>query len=552
MRNGLPLLLAFAASACGGLVRTQRPEPAREPPRIEALVDLGALPVGTGSVDASGRDGRFTPGEWVAVVGRGLHGAEIALDGAPLPTSGLLEGGSVLVRLPPSLAPAGHRLLARSALGQAEARFDSALYVIASDTDGGAIRFLRLSGGRVDAADLEVAQPRTLHHAPSGDSGLLYALGLADVRRRGSEGERYQAEIAVVHLGASGRPARVGAVTFDMATHPSALAATPRGILVVLGTGELLTFSLADAIAPRLLGRVPLSSDPSDRWVDAVTLRGGAAVLLLDAAHNRLRAVSLADPAAPVPVADLALGPSPDVPYSVALASDPADPSAAVVLQGRNLRTLGGKAREAKGAAARLAGKAYDAVLGRAPEKAGREPAAGEAAAAGGGDAPSRGSLVRVVLGGGTLSRVGALALPPDFLPLFCVPALDGRWLVSGVSFGELDPAALDASLEGAARIARFVRDSVQLGKVLSVARDGETSVALQGVGLVFDLDHLPGGELVYSGMRISGRPLPPFLNVKWGVGVGGIGFHGLHEVGEAYLRPPYTYGQVSVQGSRR
>jgi hypothetical protein len=70
-------------------------------------------------------------------------------------------------------------------------------------------------------------------------------------------------------------------------------------------------------------------------------------------------------------------------------------------------------------------------------------------------------------------------------------------------------------------------------------------------VAVFFDVDVLPNGELVYSGMRITGKVLPPFVTVKWGVGVGGAGFYGLHELAYDYVIPPYTYGQVSVQRAR-
>jgi hypothetical protein len=74
----------------------------------------------------------------------------------------------------------------------------------------------------------------------------------------------------------------------------------------------------------------------------------------------------------------------------------------------------------------------------------------------------------------------------------------------------------------------------------------------VQGVAVFFDVDLLPNGELIYSGMRITGRPLPPFVTVKWGVGIGSAGFYGLHELDYGYVIPPYTYGQVSVQRGAR
>ena len=544
MTSRLAVLALLAAAGCGGRYAVvPGPRPAGIPPRIERLEDLGALALRGGHLDAAERDGRFTPGEWVAVLGRGLHEAELALDGARLPIAAYLDGGSVVVRLPPDLPPErGHRLVARSARGEAEARLDSAVYVIGSDTDGNALRFLRVGAGgpdRVDDAALAVPQPGTLHHALSPDAGLLYALGLRE-KRRGGDRVEFEAELAVVHLGAAGGPARVGAVEVRLASHPSGVAVTPRGLLLVLATRELLAFSLADPLAPRPVARVELSSDPANRWIDLAVLDGGAAVAVLDATRNRLRAISLSDPAAPATIAELALAPG-DVPLSIDLAADPADPSAVVALQGRNLRTLGAKT---KGAASSLAGRAIGLVRGRKAE----EPPAPRPEPA----STARGRLTRVRLAGGALVRGADVELPPDFIPLFCAPASDGRTFVSGVSPGALDTGALDVSLDSAGRVLRFLKDSVQLGKILSVGGDGSSAVELQGVGLVFDVDALPGGELVYSGMRLTGTPFPPFVTVKWGVAIGGSGFHGLHAVDYDYFLPPYTYGQVSVQRRAR
>ena len=150
----------------------------------------------------------------------------------------------------------------------------------------------------VDDPELAVPQAATLYHALSADAGVLYGLGIAG-KSRSAAGVVYEAEVAVVHLGAGGRPARVGGVRFHLASHPSGVAVTPRGVLLVLATRELLAFSLADPVAPRQVARLELSSDPDDRWIELAVLDSGAAVAVLDASRNRVRAISLADPAAP-------------------------------------------------------------------------------------------------------------------------------------------------------------------------------------------------------------------------------------------------------------
>lgn len=540
--RALLLSLALAAGACaGGSLRLRSPQASASPPQIERLEDLGALALRSGRLQPGEGDGRFTPGEWVVVHGRSLHDAELAVDGTALAPGGFLPGGSVVVRLPGSLPPGEHRLVARSPRGEATATFASLVHVIGSDTVGHAVRFLRVGAGgrdRVEEADLEVEQENALYHALSPDAGLLYSLGMPG-RLGGVPGRAHAIEVAIVHLGAAGGPERVGAVTVRMDSYPSAVAVTPRGLLLLLGMQELIAFSLADPLRPREVGRLAPSPASGDRWSELAVLHGGAAVAILDGARNRVRAVSLEDPALPREIADLALAPEGALPLTVDLVADPADPSAAVVLMGRNLRTLGAKA---KGGAVKLAGKAFDLVRGK---KAAEKPAPEEEAT------PARGRLVTLRLVGGALEKGAETELPWDFIPLFSAPWRDGRFLVSGVAPGAL-AGKLDASIDSAARVLRFLKESAQLGKILSVGRDGTVAVEQQGVGLVFDVDALPQGELVYSGMRLTGKPLPPFVTVKWGVGIGGTGFYGLHVVDDDYFLPPYSYGQLSVQRGAR
>jgi hypothetical protein len=532
MKRLLPLLLACG---CGGaLVRIPSARPTDGAPRIDRLVDLGALPLGeAGELDLTNHDERFTPSEWVAVVGSGLHGAALSLDGAALPIGGYLEGGSVLVRLPAELTPAKHTLLAKTADGASEASFDSLTYVIGSDTDGNSIRFLRIGAAgkdRVDDPELSVAQKGTLYHAFSPDGSILYSLGLSAKKQEGKS-ISFVTELALIHLGAANKPQSIGSTSFTMSSHPSGIAITRDGLMLILGTHELVLFTLEDPRSPQQIGALSLSSDPQDRFLEMALLREGRAVALLEVTDNRTVVVSLEDPKQPRAIAELDLGPAKDAPFSVDLSADPTDPNAFFVLQGLNLRLGGKKIEEGQGAIAGLIGMA---------ERKEEKPAY---------ELPKKGRLVGVRLGEGVLEKTSELPLPDEFLPLFCVPSPDGRFYVSGVSPGALETSSFEAA---ATSLLGFVKDTVQLGKIASIDRSGGSSIAVQGVAVFFDVDLLPNGELIYSGMRITGKVLPPFVAVKWGVGVGRSGFYGLHEVDYGYVVPPYTYGQVSVQRGAR
>jgi hypothetical protein len=523
--------LVLLVTGCGAaLLRAPGPEGGGSP-RIDRLVDLGSLPVAwkDDTLDTSESDGVFFPGEHVAVIGGGLHSAELAVDGAPAKTVGYLRDGSVIVRLPGSLAPMkGHRITA----GDAVASFDSSLYVIASDTDGNRVRFVCLGGDpkRVADPDLSIAQSRALFHAVSPDAAFVYSLALHEKR-----GMDHDAEVLAIHLGAKGKPKTVSELRLAMKSHPTGITFAPDGTLVVLGNRELITVDVTSPAAPALLGRIELSDDDGDRHVEML-FRGTDAVLL-EASDNRVRAVSIADPRAPKLGPDLLVGPAEDFPFSVDLVPDPRDPKALYVLQGLNLRLGGKKVEEGKGSITGLVRKGYDLVRGKSVPEA-EKPAF---------DVPKRARLVRVAVGPDAITKGEVIELPDELLPLFGLAA-DDAFYVSGVAPGALDANGLDASIDGAARVLGFLKDSAQMGKIAKVTRDGKTEIVLQGVAMIFDIDRLPTGKIAYSGMRLSGRLLPPFVGVSWGVGFEDGLFYALHDLEYDYFMPPYTYGQVSVQ----
>ena len=95
----LVILPFFVACSSIQLVRLRGPEPINGAPEIVRLVDLGSLPLADiGIIDSGHSDGRFTPGEWIAVVGSNLaHQPTIKIGSRNIKVQGYLKGGSLLI-----------------------------------------------------------------------------------------------------------------------------------------------------------------------------------------------------------------------------------------------------------------------------------------------------------------------------------------------------------------------------------------------------------------------------------------------------------------------
>src|SRR5688572_5903491 len=110
MRASVLLLCAVVLSGgCSrvSLMRVAGPTADDAPPRIETVVDLGALPLATvGKLSREHHDGVFTPGEWMAVLGPGLarEGVRVHVGGRAVDVAGFVEGG-LLLRVPRGLSP---------------------------------------------------------------------------------------------------------------------------------------------------------------------------------------------------------------------------------------------------------------------------------------------------------------------------------------------------------------------------------------------------------------------------------------------------------------
>ena len=106
------VFILFFISSCG---TTPQKEPEKvtlsvplntAPPKINGLVDLGALDIQLGStqlpLDMS--DTRISPGEWLMVRGTNLGAKSIKIDGKEVDV-GMYFDGQVIVRVPTRLSP---------------------------------------------------------------------------------------------------------------------------------------------------------------------------------------------------------------------------------------------------------------------------------------------------------------------------------------------------------------------------------------------------------------------------------------------------------------
>ena len=67
-------------------------------------------------------------------------------------------------------------------------------------------------------------------------------------------------------------------------------------LLVILGTNELVMFKIGDPKKfPEPLGKLPLSQDPNDRFLEMAVLQGGNTLAALEVNDNRVVAISIAD-----------------------------------------------------------------------------------------------------------------------------------------------------------------------------------------------------------------------------------------------------------------
>ncbi|MFO0579116.1 MAG: hypothetical protein U1A78_34370 [Polyangia bacterium] len=568
------LVMVLLAGGCGRAMVRVNPtgsERPAGPPRIQAAVDLGALPlppIGTLSTEHSDR--LFTPGEYVALRGDNLvWQSRITLGGQPLPPLGRLADGALLVRVPRGLPAGTHTLTLDNGLGTATVALPTAHYAFGGDTQGDALRFRRLGPDAAGFAEpaLDIPFARARFQALSPDGGVLYALQepdprialmpsvvntAIDVAQAARDDVAADCELLIVHLGGRGGPQKVGSVTLSLGSAPTALSMSPAGVLVVVQRRQITLLDARDPLRPRPLHSRALTGPEQPReLIDAEFFADGRLLAVLEAYANQVHLLDVTDAAQPRVLAGVSLARPQDEPFSIDLARA-ADGRSLWVLQGPNLK-LGGKRlldglKATWTSAQALELRAAAVTLGQTATSAAMLP----------GDGVSR--LVQLTLEGSELRLARAIPLPASLFPFFVLPDRDGALYVSGISRN--NPFAdTEATLDGVVRLLQALKNTVQLGTVLKVrSDDGAMAQVLQGVALYYDLALLPGGQLLTSTVRLGPGFIPPRLTLDWGLEIAGgpaSQFTKLREVGNTALKltgavqrvlPPYRYERIGAQ----
>ncbi len=565
-RRTLALGLAGALIAgCGGvqLKRTPNPAPSAGTPKIERIIDLGALPLAeSGSLDKSHSDGKLSPGEWCGVVGRGLGAdATVTLAGRALPVEGYLKGGGLLVRVPRGLSPrVAHTLQVTTPGGQAERRVMVHGTLVAAGTHGGEVVFIditpkapdALSGQRtVVELDDEV---EAVVISPSG--ALLYAVPAPTTWLDPDTGQTVQRAKAVIfHLGAKDHPRRHGSINLDLPAAASALFMPAEHLLAAVCGHRLVVL---DVSKPGTADRVAVLDLPTNQgrptaYTEVEMLAGGRRTALLEIHGNRVVFVDLAHPTAPRLVGSLGLAGSVNIPLSIDLARVPGDPDGLWVLMGLNWRVatakLKNKTKKLKG---KLKRKIANVMLG---SKEHREAEGGTVKVSDVIDklpsdmiVTTHSRLVRVKLDPDGPKVIGQRVLPDKFFPFFALAQPGGQVLVSGVGGQVWDLHGIKLSSGGVAKAVELLHDMGSLGRIVRVADGQEPSTMLSGVALYFQMLQIPDGPLVWSTLRPGVEVLPPDIAVDWGVEGEHNAWAQIKRLGWKAILPPYALSVLALR----
>jgi hypothetical protein len=549
------LLLLTLLTACGTaqpLVRLDGAAPPRPsgPPTLEKALDLGSLPLrGTGPLPLENADGWFTPGEYVALIGTGLGpGTRVDLGGHALSIDGFLEEGLLLGRLPRGFTPGAYPLTVDNGFGTATVTVDVTSFVWGADTRGDALRFnvLGVEESRFATRPMKIDFPKARYAALSPDGSLLFALqepnydgafmpdaieSVTDLVAAARDAAA-RCQVMVVQMGARGGPKKASALTLELTTRPTAIAAGPRGLVVAMERRLLWIIDANDPLAPRVVAKLEVVQGEPREVVDAEFLEGGKKLVVLEAYENKLHLVDLSDPAAPKVTSALSLADAQSEPLP--------DGRSVCALQGPNLRLAGKKLKEG-----------VKNVWSSAKVGFKTAPGAGE---------PPLQTLSRVVeveLGPSGLTLTRSVPLPADVFPFFVASDSEGKLYVSALH-GENPFDGLSANLGGVKKLLVGLRDTAQFSRVIELdPRSGETRTVLQSMAIYYEVVMLPTGRLLASLTRLGPGFIPPRVTLDWGFEIVDGQFVKLREVANtsfglvdavARVLPPYRYERVGAQ----
>ncbi len=527
IRFSIPAMLLIACAR--PLVRTASWEAPVGPPSIERLVDLGSLPLPeTGAIDESAADGRFTPGEWMAIVGENLSAdqAVVRVGDIPMEVKGYLVGGSLLVKVPAGLsARRGVELQVETSKGLAVHPLRISGYLVMSDTAADQVRFWptpvapEAQSVLFEEETVPVAMARPIGHVLSPDRGLLYVIGSG----------RAGYELKTIQMGAPEGPREETTIPFSSSGRPADLEISDAGDrLFLLTESELLVFDLGSPLLPVEAGRHTFATTGNPRYTSAAILKGGETVAALETLGGAVTLVDVSSPTAPAPISSTRIVPDATVPRAIGMVSDPRSPTGLFLLEGPNLQLTHVGLKQ-------LVGKLFE-----------DDPDVET-------DAPKGSRVLHLDVSSGTPETVSEQHLPRTFLPLFMFPHPEGGVMVSGVGPEVVSLSNVDSLTSGIRTAIEALKGAITIGHILRVDDTGQREIA-NGMSVFLTLDYdVVEKSLLYTAMKVGVRKFPPDIGVELGLHesrTGAVPRRGvaLRTASWKTLVPPYRAPRISLQ----
>ncbi|HAS53332.1 MAG TPA: hypothetical protein DCS42_03955 [Nitrospiraceae bacterium] len=293
-----------------------------------------------------------------------------------------------------------------------------------------------------------------------------------------------------VHLGAKGGPRQVFSTGYEAKNAAVSLVPTASH-LFMLTDSELVIFSLADSVQPKLIAHksLPLPSKHAT-YRDLILLGDGSKAVVLEQENNQVYLIDLADPAAPTVAGPFAVIPAAGSSYSVGLAPDRGNAKAFWLLTGVNTQQL----RER-----------FQALWHDNPED----------------KTPTRTALYHIELNDSRLAARGEpILLPEGVMPLGLSTERGGDVLITALAYEKEVLAKTSFSLKGARNLVKGLWDSIFAGRVYRVTPQGAVTNDLKSVNLFVSLAQIEGSPLVYSSYRLVTKYLRPSVKVVLAVDV--------------------------------
>lgn len=500
-------------------------------PSILGLQDAGSLPLQVGgALSKSVSDGRYSPGEWLLVMGKNLGVKTLQIDGKTVPVD-FYWTGSPVVKIPTGLLPLQkHQLVIDNGQGRASTGFHSSHYIVATDTDGKQRHLIRTNPdeeGGVEEEWIALASDaeRPLFTLFSPDSAFLYTVNI-DSRVEDDdtrEANAYVMDVRVFHAAAPNAPEQIKQFSVTVDSSPIDATMGADGTLVILGKHS---FTVVDASNPLALvetKRVWLANSGEDKttYVDVIFFNGGANLAVLETYSNQ---VFVYDTQGWQRQAVLDLLPAKSIALSVDLEPDPLDPSRFWALVGPNYRLSGSK----------LVDQYKKWVKRQAiPE-----------------DKVSVHQLVQLRYADNQLSELRRHELDRDYAAYFVHADATGDLVITTTKMKFLTEDMNDKSTKEMLKMTKeIVWDALSFGRVVKVnATSGAMETLSSGVGIYYDLELIPGIGHVWSLLKFGPSFSMPFITPNWGIGISSTGTYAKRKMNKYAIFPPYSVGDIAFQ----